>query len=479
MRVNKEIIKKNLKEDIFIKISEASDDLGVDSYVVGGYVRDLCLRRPVKKDIDVMCVGSGIDLAKNFYKRIRPNTTPSKINIFKRFGTAMIKFNNYNIEFVGARKESYSNDSRKPSIEEGTFLDDMLRRDFTINTLAIRLNKNYFGELIDTFGGIDDIEKGIIKTPTDPNKTFSDDPLRMLRAIRFSCELNFDIDMDTQNSIKKNSNRLEILSSERISDEINKILMSQTPSNGFRNLEKLNLLNHILPELIDLKGVEEVEGQTHKDNFYHTLEVVDNISRNTENVWLRWAALLHDVGKAPTKKFSKKIGWTFHGHEFIGSKMVKKIFTRLSLPLNEKLKYVQKIVMMSSRPIIISEDIVTDSAVRRLIYDAGDDIDDLLTLCEADITTKNMKKSLIYQNNFKIVRQKIKDVEERDSIRNFQPPITGEIIMAYFNIKPRKEIGLIKEKIKNAILDGDIRNDYKEAHDLMVKTGKSLGLKDE
>ena len=391
----------------------------------------------------------------------------------------MIKFNNYNIEFVGARKESYSNDSRKPSIEEGTFLDDMLRRDFTINTLAIRLNKNYFGELIDTFGGIDDIEKGIIKTPTDPNKTFSDDPLRMLRAIRFSCELNFDIDMDTQNSIKKNSNRLEILSSERISDEINKILMSQTPSNGFRNLEKLNLLNHILPELIDLKGVEEVEGQTHKDNFYHTLEVVDNISRNTENVWLRWAALLHDVGKAPTKKFSKKIGWTFHGHEFIGSKMVKKIFTRLSLPLNEKLKYVQKIVMMSSRPIIISEDIVTDSAVRRLIYDAGDDIDDLLTLCEADITTKNMKKSLIYQNNFKIVRQKIKDVEERDSIRNFQPPITGEIIMAYFNIKPCKEIGLIKEKIKNAILDGDIRNDYKEAHDLMVKTGKSLGLKDE
>ena len=391
----------------------------------------------------------------------------------------MIKFNNYNIEFVGARKESYSNDSRMPSIEEGTFLDDMLRRDFTINTLAIRLNKNYFGELIDTFGGIDDIEKGIIKTPTDPNKTFSDDPLRMLRAIRFSCELNFEIDMNTQNSIKKNSNRLEILSSERISDEINKILMSQTPSNGFRNLEKLNLLNHILPELIDLKGVEEVEGQTHKDNFYHTLEVVDNISRNTENVWLRWAALLHDVGKAPTKKFSKKIGWTFHGHEFIGSKMVKKIFTRLSLPLNEKLKYVQKIVMMSSRPIIISEDIVTDSAVRRLIYDAGNDIDDLLTLCEADITTKNMKKSLIYQNNFKIVRQKIKDVEERDSIRNFQPPITGEIIMAYFNIKPCKEIGLIKEKIKNAILDGDIRNDYKEAHDLMVKTGKSLGLKDE
>ncbi len=479
MRVSKEIIQKKLKEDIFIKISEASDDLGVDSYVVGGYVRDLCLKRPLKKDIDIMCIGSGIELAQNFYKRIRPNITPAKINIFKRFGTAMIKFNNYNIEFVGARKESYSNDSRKPSIEEGTFLDDMLRRDFTINTLAIRLNKNYFGELIDTFGGIDDIEKGIIKTPSDPNKTFSDDPLRMLRAIRFSCELNFDIDKDTQNSIKKNSNRLEILSSERISDEINKILMSETPSNGFKKLEKLNLLTYILPELINLKGVEEVEGQTHKDNFYHTLEVVDNISRSTENVWLRWAALLHDIGKAPTKNFSKKIGWTFHGHEFIGSKMVKKIFTRLSLPLNEKLKYVQKIVMMSSRPIIISEDIVTDSAVRRLIYDAGDDIDDLLTLCEADITTKNIKKSLIYQNNFKIVRQKIKDVEKRDSIRNFQPPITGEIIMTYFKIKPCKEIGLIKEKIKNAILDGDIRNDYKEAHELMVKTGKSLGLKDE
>jgi poly(A) polymerase len=339
-------------------------------------------------------------------------------------------------------------------------MDDMLRRDFTINTLAIRLNNNKFGELVDTFDGLKDLEKKIIITPSEPNKTFSDDPLRMLRAIRFASQLGFNIDQKTKDSIIENSNRLTILSPERIADEINKILMCQNPSSGFKNLEKMKLLKIIIPELIELKGVEEVEGQTHKDNFYHTLEVVDNISKNTNNLWLRWAALLHDIGKAPTKKFDKKIGWTFHGHEYMGSKMVKNIFKRLSLPLNETLKYVQKIVMMSSRPIIISEDIVTDSAVRRLIYDSGDSLDDLLTLCEADITTKNVKKSLKYQNNFKIVRNKIKAVEERDSIRNFQPPITGEIIMNHFKIKPCKEIGMIKEKIKNAILDGEIINDY-------------------
>ena len=479
MIITQQIILKSLNEDIFRKISEASDDIGVDTYLVGGYVRDMCLKRPVKKDIDIMCIGSGIDLAQNFYERIRPNITPAKINVFKRFGTAMIKFNNYDIEFVGARKESYSIDSRKPSIEEGSFMDDISRRDFTINTLAIRLNKKHFGELVDTFDGISDIENRIIRTPRDPDKTFADDPLRMLRAIRFSSQLDFLIDKKTQDSIVKNVDRIKILSPERISDEVNKILMSNNPSKGFKELDNLNILSEILPELTDLKGIEEIEGQTHKDNFYHTLEVVDNICKNTNNLWLRWAALLHDIGKAPTKKFNKKIGWTFHGHEFIGSKMVKDIFMRLNLPLNEKLKYVQKIILMSSRPIIISEDIVTDSAVRRLVYDAGEDIDDLLTLCEADITTKNLKKSLIYQNNFKIVRKKIIDVEERDNIRNFQPPISGEIIMKYFKIKPCKEIGLIKDKIKNAILDGDIKNDYEEAHNLMVEIGNSLGLQDE
>ena len=391
----------------------------------------------------------------------------------------MINFKGFQIEFVGSRKESYSEDSRNPSIETGDFMDDMLRRDFTINTLAIRLNNKNFGELVDTFDGLKDLEKKIIITPSEPNKTFSDDPLRMLRAVRFASQLGFNIDQKTKDSIIENSNRLTILSPERIADEINKILMCENPSSGFKNLEKMKLLKIIIPELIDLKGVEEVEGQTHKDNFYHTLEVVDNISKNTDNLWLRWAALLHDIGKAPTKKFDKKIGWTFHGHEYMGSKMVKNIFKRLSLPLNETLKYVQKIVMMSSRPIIISEDIVTDSAVRRLIYDSGDSMDDLLTLCEADITTKNVKKSLKYQNNFKIVRNKIKAVEERDSIRNFQPPITGEIIMNHFKIKPCKEIGMIKEKIKNAILDGEIINDYDQAFELMLKIGESIGLKDE
>jgi putative nucleotidyltransferase with HDIG domain len=465
-----------LSPDIFKIISDSADELGLESFIVGGFVRDLILNRSIKKDIDIMCIGSGIDLAKAVQKKINSKI---KINIFKRYGTAMINYGDYQVEFVGSRKESYSEDSRNPSVESGSFMDDMLRRDFTINTLAIILNKDKFGELIDTFGGIKDLEKKIIVTPSEPNKTFSDDPLRMLRAVRFACQLNFNIDQKTIDSIIKNSHRLKILSPERISDEINKILMSDNPSIGFKSLEKMNLLKYILPELIDLKGVEEVEGQTHKDNFYHTLEVVDNISKNTSNLWLRWAALLHDVGKAPTKKFDKKIGWTFHGHEYIGSKMVKKIFQRLNLPLNETLKYVQKIVMMSSRPIVISEDIATDSAVRRLIYDAGNSIDDLLTLCEADITTKNIKKSIKYQNNFKIVRKKITDVEERDSIRNFQPPITGKIVMEYYKIKPCKEIGIIKEKIKNAILDGEIQNDHNEAFELMIKIGKSLGLKDE
>ena len=467
-------ILNSLNHDIFKIISDSADELGLESFIVGGFVRDLILNRSVKKDIDIMCVGSGIDLAKAVQKKINPK---SKINIFKRYGTAMINHGDYQIEFVGSRKESYSEDTRNPSVESGNFMDDMLRRDFTINTLAIILNADKFGELVDTFGGIKDLEKKIIITPSEPNKTFSDDPLRMLRAVRFACQLNFNIDQITIDSIIENSHRLTILSPERISDEINKILLCDNPSIGFKSLEKMNLLQYIIPELIDLKGVEEVEGQTHKDNFYHTLEVVDNISKNTSNLWLRWAALLHDIGKAPTKKFDKKIGWTFHGHEYVGSKMVKNIFKRLNLPLNETLKYVQKIVMMSSRPIVIAEDIATDSAVRRLIYDAGNSIEDLLTLCEADITTKNIKKSVKYQNNFKIVRKKITDLEERDSIRNFQPPITGEIIMEHYKIKPCKEIGIIKEKIKNAILDGEIQNEYDQAFELMIKIGDSIGLK--
>ena len=474
MITTKKNIQKYLEHKIFKTISEVADRLKVDTYIVGGFVRDILLNKELKQDIDIMCVGSGIELAKKIQKKIN---SKEKIKIFKRYGTAMINHDNLNIEFVGSRKESYSKNSRNPNIESGSFLDDMLRRDFTINTLAIQLNKGKYGKLIDTFNGLKDLERKIIITPTDPNKTFSDDPLRMIRAVRFASQLNFDIDKETEKSILKNSSRLKIVSPERISDEINKILMTDAPSIGFKYLESMGLLKYIIPELIELKGIEEIEGQTHKDNFYHTLEVLDNISKNTQNLWLRWAALLHDIGKAPTKKFNKKIGWTFYGHEYVGSKMVKKIFQKLSLPLNDKLKYVQRIVMMSSRPIIISEEIVTDSAVRRLIYDAGDTIDDLLIMCEADITTKNQKKFIEYQNNFKIVRNKIKDVEERDNIRNFQPPITGKIIMDYFKIKPSKEIGIIKEKIKNSILDGEIKNDYDDAFELMKKVGNSLGLK--
>ena len=473
MTINKKEILTLLEEEIFKTIMNTSHELNIDSYVVGGFVRDYILNKEIVKDIDILCIGSGINFAINVQNSI---DSTKKINIYKRFGTAMLKWKDYTVEFVGARKESYSEDSRKPEVKSGTFLDDMNRRDFTINTLAISLNKENYGELIDTFNGIGDLNNGIIKTPTDSDKTFSDDPLRMLRAVRFSSQLNYKIERNTFESIKRNINRIEILSGERISEELNKILMQDKPSNGFILLDKLNILKTILPELESLKGIEEVEGQTHKDNFYHTLEVVDNISSKTNNIWLRWAALLHDIGKSSTKKFNKEIGWTFHGHEFTGSKMVKQIFNRLKMPLNESMKYVQKIVMMSSRPVIIAKEIVTDSAVRRLIYDAGNSIDDLLTLCEADITTKNKKKFKEYHNNFKIVREKIKKVEEKDNIRNFQPPITGEIIMKHFKIGPCKEVGIIKDEIKNAILDGEIENDYKSAFNLMKIKGKSLGL---
>ena len=407
-----------INNPIFSTISDAAKELSLDSYVIGGFVRDYLLQRGTHKDIDIVAIGSGIELAKLVAKKL-PGS--SEVSIFKNFGTAMIKFQDIEIEFVGARKESYHRDSRKPVVENGSLEDDQKRRDFTINALAISLNPQDYGQLLDPFDGIGDLKRQLIRTPLDPSITYSDDPLRMMRAIRFATQLNFIIHPESLQAIVDNKERIKIISNERIVDELHKILASSKPSVGFSLLHETGLLPFIMPELVALEGIEEIEGQRHKDNFWHTLEVVDNISENTDNVWLRWAALLHDIGKAPTKKFDKKIGWTFHAHEFVGSKMVYKLFKRLRLPLNEKMKFVQKMVLMSSRPIVLSEDFVTDSAVRRLIFDAGEHVEDLMTLCEADITTKNPKKQKRYRNNFKIVRQKIGEVEERDHIRNFQP----------------------------------------------------------
>lgn len=463
-----------INNPIFSTISDAAKELSLDSYVIGGFVRDYLLQRGTHKDIDIVAIGSGIELAKLVAKKL-PGS--SEVSIFKNFGTAMIKFQDIEIEFVGARKESYHRDSRKPVVENGSLEDDQKRRDFTINALAISLNPQDYGQLLDPFDGIGDLKRQLIRTPLDPSITYSDDPLRMMRAIRFATQLNFIIQPESLQAIVDNKERIKIISNERIVDELHKILASSKPSVGFSLLHETGLLPFIMPELVALEGIEEIEGQRHKDNFWHTLEVVDNISENTDNVWLRWAALLHDIGKAPTKKFDKKIGWTFHAHEFVGSKMVYRLFKRLRLPLNEKMKFVQKMVLMSSRPIVLSEDFVTDSAVRRLIFDAGEHVEDLMTLCEADITTKNPKKQKRYRNNFKIVRQKIEEVEERDHIRNFQPPISGEEIMETFNLKPSKEIGMIKEAIKEAILEGDIPNEYNAAHTLMLQKGKEMGLK--
>ena len=466
-------LKKAISLPVFDYIAQAAKALGLETYVIGGYVRDFLLERDKAKDIDVVAVGSGIDLA-NKVAELLPNKP--KVQIFKTYGTAMLKFKDLEIEFVGARRESYVAHSRNPLVDSGTLQDDQNRRDFTINAMAISLNASDFGSLLDPFEGIADLKNKVIRTPLDPDITFSDDPLRMMRAIRFSSQLNFEIEAASLMSISRNAKRLQIISQERVVDELNKILLSDKPSIGLRLLYETGLLPFILPELADLQGVEQIKGQKHKDNFYHTLQVVDNISKATDKLWLRWAALLHDIGKAPTKKFDKKIGWTFHGHEFVGSKMVKKIFKRLKMPLNEKMKYVQKIVMMSSRPVILAEN-VTDSAVRRLIFDSGDDLDDLMTHCEADITTKNKAKEKQYLNNFRLVRQKVKEVEERDHVRNFQPPISGELIMETFNLKPCREIGTIKDAIKEAILEGEISNDYDEAYNFMLKKAAAIGLK--
>jgi len=471
--MTQENYKEALQDSIFSTITLAAKEISIDCYVIGGFVRDFLLKRGTAKDIDIVAIGSGIELAKKVAEKL-----PKKpeVTIFKNFGTAMIKHDGIELEFVGARKESYHRDSRKPIVEDGTLDDDQKRRDFTINALALSLNESNFGDLLDPFDGISDLKKQLLRTPLEPGITYSDDPLRMMRAIRFATQLNFKIQSESLEAITAHKDRIKIISNERIVDELHKILASKKPSLGFSLLHKTRLLKYILPELTALQGIEEIEGQKHKDNFWHTLEVVDNIAETTDNLWLRWSALLHDIGKAPTKKFDKKIGWTFHSHEFIGGKMVYKLFKRLRMPLNDKMKFVQKMVLMSSRPIVLSLESATDSAVRRLVFDAGDYVDDLMTLCEADITTKNTAKQKKYKNNFKIVREKIKEVEERDHVRNFQPPVSGEEIMKTFNLKPSKEIGIIKEAIKEAILEGEIPNEYNAAYIFMVQKGKKLGL---
>lgn len=460
------------EREIFDLIQICAQELGYPTYVVGGYVRDRLLARP-SKDMDIVCVGSGITLAQNIAGRLRPIP---RVAVYPRFGTAMLKHKDMEIEFVGARKESYRQDSRKPFVEDGSLEDDQHRRDFTINALAVSLNENNFGEIIDPFNGLLHLEQKILKTPLEPGKTFSDDPLRMMRAIRFATQLGFTIEEETLKGIKKYKNRIGIVSQERITIELEKILKTPEPSIGFKLLFDTGLLELIFPEMAALHGVEVRNGRAHKDNFYHTLEVVDNLCKKTNNVWLRWAAVMHDIAKPPTKRFHPETGWTFHGHEALGAAMTPRIFRKLKLPLDHKMKYVQKLVRLHLRPISLTKENISDSAIRRLLFEAGDDIDDLMLLCEADITSKNPKKVKRYLENYVMVREKLKEVEENDHLRNWQPPITGEIIMATFGIEPSREVGVIKTAIREAILDGDIENNYEAAFEFMIRKGVELGL---
>ncbi|MBR4047782.1 MAG: HD domain-containing protein [Bacteroides sp.] len=465
-------LKERFSDKIFNLIGAMADELGMECYVVGGYVRDIFLQRP-SKDIDVVVVGSGIAMAEALGKRLGKG---AHVALFKNFGTAQLKYRGTEVEFVGARRESYTHDSRKPIVEDGTLEDDQNRRDFTINALAVCLNKERYGELVDPFDGMLDMKDRLIRTPLDPDITFSDDPLRMMRCIRFATQLNFFIDDETFESLCRNVERIKIISKERIAEELNKIILAPTPSKGFIELDRSGLLPLIFPELAALQGVETRNGRAHKDNFYHTLEVLDNISRQTDNLWLRWAALLHDIAKPATKRWEQKVGWTFHNHNFVGEKMIPSIFRNMKLPMNEKMKYVQKLVSLHMRPIVIADEEVTDSAVRRLLFEAGDDIDDLMLLCEADITSKNMERKQRFLQNFQLVRQKLKDLEERDRIRNFQPPVSGEEIMATFGLQPCREVGFIKSAIKDAILDGIIPNEYEAAREFMLAKAAKMGL---